>query len=216
VTVLARMLCHHGNRVGALFYGAEVDTVIPVGSGRRHVLHILHKMLSRPELPGSSATSLADLLETAYQVMPRRSIVFVVSDFISRPGWEKPLAQLAQRHEVVAVRLYDELEMALPDLGLLVIQDAETGEQLFVDTHDRSFRTRFAAAAARREEELRGAFSQAGVDALELATDDDLVDAIMRFGDMRKRRGRLVAGHVKHSSPRADGLQKDSQHLEKK
>jgi uncharacterized protein (DUF58 family) len=151
-------------------------------------------MLARPELPHSAATSLQDLLQTAIQVVPRRSIVFVVSDFISLPGWEKPLAQLALRHEVVAVRLYDKLEQELPDLGLLVIQDAETGEQLFVDTHDRTFRTRFAAAAARREEELRAAFGQAGVDALELATDDDLMDALLRFADLRKRRSRLAAG----------------------
>src|SRR5438477_564190 len=113
---------------------------------------------------------------------------FVISDFISVPGWAEPLAHLAQRHEVVAVRLYDPLEMELPDLGLLVIQDAETGEQIFVDTHDRGFRKRFAAAAERREAELRTSLRHAGVDALELSTEDDLVDAILRFSDLRKRR----------------------------
>ena len=92
------------------------------------------------------------------------------------------------------MRLYDPLEMELPDLGLLVMQDAETGEQLFVDTHDRAFRRRFAAAAERREIELRSAFSQAGVDTLELSTNDDLVDAILRFADLRKRRSQLAAG----------------------
>jgi uncharacterized protein (DUF58 family) len=158
------------------------------------VLHILHKMLTRPQTAPSAPTNLQDLLRTAFSVIPRRSMIFVVSDFISQPGWAKPLAQLARRHEIVAVRLYDKVEMELPDLGLLVIQDSETGEQLFVDTHDRTFRTRFAAAAAKREEELRGAFRQAGVDALELATDDDLMDAILRFSDLRKRRSRLAAG----------------------
>jgi uncharacterized protein (DUF58 family) len=194
VTVLARILTRHGNRVGALFYGGEVDTVIPARSGRRQVLHILHKMRSRPPLARSAATNLGDLLQTAFQVMPRRSLVFIVSDFISQPGWAQPLAHLAQRHEVVAVRLYDPLEMELPDLGLLVVQDAETGEQLFVDTHDRGFRKRFAAAAARRESELRAALTHAGVDALELSTDADLADAIMRFADLRKRRSQLAAG----------------------
>jgi uncharacterized protein (DUF58 family) len=126
--------------------------------------------------------------------MQRRSLVFVVSDFISTPGWGQPLAHIAQRHETIAVRLYDPLEMELPDLGLLVVQDAETGEQLFVDTHDRGFRKRFAAAAERREQALRSAFQQSGVDALELATDGDLVDAIMRFADLRKRRSQLAAG----------------------
>ena len=194
VTVLARLLTRHGNRIGALFYGDKLDTVIPPRSGRSHVLHLLHRMLTRPERTQSAATNLQDFMQGAFQVMRRRSLVFIVSDFISTPGWSQPLAHLARRHEVIAVRLYDPLEMELPDLGLLTVQDAETGEQLFVDTHDRTFRKRFAEAAARRERELRGAFSKAGVDALELATDDELVDAITRFADLRKRRSQLAAG----------------------
>jgi uncharacterized protein (DUF58 family) len=194
VAVLARLLTRHGNRVGALFYGDSVDTMIPARSGRRHALHILHRILSRPEPGRSAATNLSDFLATALRVMQRRSLVFVVSDFISAPGWAKPLAYLAQRHEIVAVRLYDPLEMELPDLGLITMRDAETGEQLFVDTHDRGFRERFAVLAERREKELRLAFAQAGVDALELSTDDNLVDAILRFADLRKRRSQLAAG----------------------
>ena len=92
------------------------------------------------------------------------------------------------------MRLYDPLEMELPDLGMVVIQDAETGEQLFVDTHDRAFRARFAAAAERRENEVRDALVTAGVDAIELATDDDLVGAVVRFADLRKRRTQLAVG----------------------
>jgi uncharacterized protein (DUF58 family) len=84
--------------------------------------------------------------------------------------------------------------MELPDIGLFVMQDAETGEQLFIDTHDRGFRKRFAELARRRETELRTAFRDAGVDALELATDDDLADAILRFADLRKRRTRIASG----------------------
>jgi uncharacterized protein (DUF58 family) len=194
VTVLARLLTRHGNRVGALFYGDSVDTVIPARSGRRHVLHVLYRILSRPERTHSEATNLRDFLQSAFRVMQRRSLVFMVSDFISAPGWAEPLAHLAQRHEVVAVRLYDPLEMELPNLGLLVMRDAETGEQLFVDTHDQAFRKRFAALAKQREKEIRSAFRQAGVDALELSTNDDLVDAILRFADLRKRRSQLAAG----------------------
>ncbi|MNC89353.1 hypothetical protein D3C83_52740 [compost metagenome] len=92
------------------------------------------------------------------------------------------------------MRLHDPLEASLPDLGMLVVQDAETGEQVFVDTHDRGFRKRFTAAAERRERALRAAFRDSGVDALELSTDDDLIDAIRRFADLRKRRSRLAAG----------------------
>jgi len=194
VTVIARMLTRHGNRVGAMFYGGDVDTVIPARTGRRHVMHILHTMLARPEVKQSKPTDIDELLRTANEVMRRRSVVFIVSDFISAPGWAKTLAHLAQRHEVIAVRLYDPLEMEMPDLGMLTIQDAESGEQIFVDTHDKGFRRRFAELAVKREDELREAFIRAGVDALELATDDDLVDAIMRFADLRKQRSRLAAG----------------------
>jgi uncharacterized protein (DUF58 family) len=197
VAVLARLLTRHGNRVGALLYSDTVDTVIPARSGRRHALYILHSMLSRPRPERSAQTNLGDLLQSALRVIVRRSMVFVVSDFISAPGWLEPLARLAQRHEMIAVRLYDPLEMELPDLGLLTMRDAETGEQLFVDTHDRAFRTRFAAAAERRENEMRAGFRAAGVDVLELCTDDDLADAILRFADLRKRRTQLAArGHL--------------------
>jgi uncharacterized protein (DUF58 family) len=161
-------------------------------------------MLSRPERPASAVTDLGDLLRTAFRVIPRRSVVFVVSDFISAPGWAEPLAHLAQRHEIVAVRLYDPLELELPDLGLVTMQDAETGEQLLVDTHDRAFRARFSGLAARRETELRAAFREAGVDALELSTDDDLVGAIVRFVELRRQRSRLAAGGSGPARPRDD------------
>ena len=151
-------------------------------------------MSSRPPLATSAPTDLRAFLKSATQAIRRRSLVFIVSDFISTPGWGESLAQLARRHEVIAVRLHDPLESELPDMGMLVIQDAETGEQLFVDTHDKAFRQRFAALAAEREAELRAVFRQSGVDALELSTRDDLVDAILRFADLRKRRTQLAAG----------------------
>ncbi|HEY8068324.1 MAG TPA: DUF58 domain-containing protein [Burkholderiales bacterium] len=194
VTVLARLLTRQGNRVGALFYGDKVDTVIPARGGRRHVLSVLHRLLQRPAMPRSEGTDLRQFLRSAFQLMRRRSIVFIVSDFFSKPGWAEPLSMLAQRHEVVAVRLYDPLERELPDMGMLVMQDSETGEQLFVDTHDRKFRKRFASAAERRERELRRALGRAGVDCLELATDGDLADALTRFAELRKRRSRLSGG----------------------
>lgn len=189
VTLLARVLTRRGNRVGALFYGASVDAVVPPRSGRRHVLQLLHRMQARPAARGATQTDLAELFAAALNLVRRRSLVFVVSDFLSVPGWEQPLARLAQRHEVIAIRLYDALEMALPDLGLVLLQDAETGEQIAIDTHDAAFRRRFAAAAQQRETRLREAFAGAGVDALELAAGGDLVDAVLRFADLRKRRG---------------------------
>ncbi|MBL8384400.1 MAG: DUF58 domain-containing protein, partial [Burkholderiales bacterium] len=159
VGLLARVLTRSGNRVGAMFYGERVDAVVPARSGRRQVLHILHRMLDRAPAAARGETDLGDFLKGAFRFIPRRSLVFVLSDFISRPGWEAALARLTQRHEVVAVRLYDPLEMDLPDLGMVLMRDAETGEQILVDTHDSGFRRRFAAAAARREEALRAGFA---------------------------------------------------------
>lgn len=201
VTVLARVLTRHGNRVGALLYGTGVDAVIPARAGRRHVLHLLSLMLSRESetaqeaiAKGAGSTRLDDLLRAGANVIKRRSTVFVVSDFISEPGWEKPLAQLATRHEVVAVRLLDPLELNLPDLGLLTLRDAETGEQVLVDTHNPSFRKRFASIAAQREADLRATLARIGVDTLELSTDGNLVDAVVRFTELRKQRTRLSSG----------------------
>jgi len=198
VAVLARLLTRHGNRVGALLYsGAKdggIDAVIPAHGGRRHVLQIINRLMASPELPRAPTTDLGTFLAAAQRVITRRALVFVVSDFISAPGWPEALGHLAMRHETLAVRLFDPLEMELPDLGMMLMQDAETGEQLFVDTHDRGFRKRFAALAEAREDGLRMAFAQAGVDALELATDDNLVDVILRFAELRKRRSQLTGG----------------------
>ena len=197
VGTLARLLTRHGNRVGAMLYGSGVDAVLPARGGRSHVLQILHAMRTPAKPPaadGGGTTRLHELLQAALQTVRQRATVFVVSDFISQPGWDKPLGQLTQRHDVVAVRLTDPLELELPDLGLITLRDAETGEHVLVDTHDVGFRRRFARIAAQREAELREGLNRAGVDTLELATDEDLVDALVRFVDLRRRRQRLGGG----------------------
>jgi uncharacterized protein (DUF58 family) len=204
VAVLARLFTRFGNRVGAVLHADGFGEVIPARNGRRHVLHLLDRMRrigkSAPGAapPGSlragKVTDLAQLLATAQPAIRRRSVVFVVSDFISTPGWGPRLSALSRRHEIVAVRLFDPIERDLPDLGLVVLQDAETGEQMLVDTHDAGFRRRFAKAAERREVELRSALASAGVDCLELATDEPLDEALMRFTQLRKRRSQLAAG----------------------
>ena len=203
VAVLARLLTRHGNRVGAMLYGAggaggaknaegrsarAVDAVLPPRNSRAQVLQLVHRLLQPAADRAAGGTQLGVLLQAGLGGIRRRSTVFVVSDFISAPGWEKPLAQLAQRHDVVAVRLFDPLELELPDLGLVLLRDAETGEQLQVDTHDKAFRQRFARLAAEREAALRTALAAAGADTLELRTDDDLIDALLRFMDLRQRR----------------------------
>ncbi len=200
VGVLARLIQRHGNRVGAVLHDghAAMGRVLPAGGGRRQVLQLLHLLTAGAPTPSFAAppgiTDLKLLLTQAQGLLRRRSAVFVVSDFLSAPGWDKPLARLAQRHDVVAVRLLDPLELELPDMGLLLLRDPETGEQLQVDTHARGFRHRFARLAAQREAELRASLARAGVDTLELSTDEDLLGALVRFLELRGHRPRLAAG----------------------
>lgn len=213
VAVLARLLTRHGNRVGAVLHhgrgAAAADTVLPARASRAHVLHLLHRLIAPPSAspsaspiarssaagraaPPPGATELHRLLRSAQGVLRRRGTVFVVSDFFSTPGWEKPLAQLAQRHDVVAVRLWDPLERALPDVGPVLLRDPETGETLQVDTRERGLRERFARLAAEREAQLRASLARAGADTLELSTGDDLVDALVRFMELRGHRPRAL------------------------
>ena len=190
VATLARVLTRRGNRVGAMFYGSSLERVMPARGGRDQVLRLIEDLAQQPRLPSAPFTDLAPLLQAGANAIKRRSLVFIISDFISVPGWERPLSMLNRRHEVIAVRLLDPRELDLPDVGTLIMEDAETGEQLYVDTHDRGFRRRFQEAARRRETEMNGAFHRAGVEALSLSTDDDLVRAIVRMATLRRRRRR--------------------------
>ncbi|HSL28301.1 MAG TPA: DUF58 domain-containing protein [Anaerolineales bacterium] len=188
VAVLARLLTRHGNRVGAMMFNGANQHIVPARSGKIQVLRLLNDMMKQPRLPRAPFTNLQVFLRNALNSIRRRSLVFIISDFISEPGWEKPLSMLNQRHEVLAIRLWDPREMEIPDIGVVVMEDAETGEQLYVDTHDRKFRQRFHEAALKREAGLRESFKRAGVDALSLSTEEDLVRAIVRFAQQRKQR----------------------------
>lgn len=200
VALMARLLTRHGNRVGALIYGDDAGRMVPARTGRRHVLHLMHELAHALERTSRTATELGPYFQRAAHLIPRRSLVFVVSDFISLPGWVGPLARLARRHETLAVRVHDPLERELPDLGLVVVQDAETGEQLLIDTHDRRFRHRFAALAQQREQALRAAYAEAHTPVLELSTAESLVDAILRHAAARKRGSRLPGAAARAAS----------------
>jgi uncharacterized protein (DUF58 family) len=196
VAVMARMLTAKGNYCGALLFSGGVDCVVPPRSGRRQVLHLLDLIASRPRMARAPQTDLGAILRRAANIIRRRSVLFVVSDFISRAGWESPLGWLARRHDVVAIRLIDPAETRVPDMGLLCFQDAESGEQIHVDTHDSGFRRRFTLAAQQQQATQRTALARAGVDCLELSTDDDLLDALVRFVQMRKTRFQSRLGGV--------------------
>jgi uncharacterized protein (DUF58 family) len=165
-----------------------VERVIPPGGGRNQVLRLINDLLHQPRLTHAPFTDLTPLIGGGLNAFRRRSLVFLISDFISAPGWEAPLSLMNRRHEVIAVRLWDPREISLPDIGPVIMEDAETGEQLFVDTHDRRFRQRFEQAARQREADLAQTFKHAGVDALALSTEEDLVRAIVRYATLRKRR----------------------------
>jgi uncharacterized protein (DUF58 family) len=186
---IARLLIRNGNRVGAIVYDNDVSRTIAPRQGRNQVLLLLRDLL-RPVQTDGSVTDLRRLLERAARVVKRRSLIVLVSDFITEPGWEKPLARLNQRHEVVAVRLFDPREYELPDAGLIAVEDAETGEQLLVDSSDPEFRRRLRRAGEERAISVRDAARSTGVDLHVISTDDDLVDAFVRIVESRKRRRR--------------------------
>lgn len=188
VTLIARLLTRHGNRVGAIFYTGRVERIVPARGGRLHVLRLINDLLKQPRLARAPFTDLTVLLEAGLRTVRRRSLIFIVSDFISAPGWERALRLMTRRHEVLAVRVWDPRETELPDIGPVVLEDAETGEQLYVDTHDKKFRQRFSEAAQRRQAELNARFRHASVDLFSLSTEDDLVEAIVRFAALRKQR----------------------------
>ena len=214
--VLARLLTRHGNRVGATLYGSRVERAIPARGGRIQVLRLLNELERRPRLERAPLTSLSELLDAGMRALKRRSLVFVVSDFFSAPGWEDRLVRLARKHETIAVRLVDPREEELPDVGPIVLTDSETGEQIRVDTHDRGFRARFSEAARRREERLAATFARSGVDVLALRTDESLVHAIVRFAYARKQRAAARAnpasrGQGKAPSPAQTAAKRSAQ-----
>ena len=187
VGVLARLLTRNGNRVGAILYDNDEQFAIPPRGGRAQVLRLINDIQRQQMTPGGTMTNLTKLLESGFNSIRRSSLVFVVSDFICIPGWDRALDRLGRKHELIAVRLWDPREMDLPDVGVVLVEDSETGAQLSVDTSDRGFRRRFREAAERREEELGQTFKRAGVAELPLSTDEDIVQAIVRFASLRSR-----------------------------
>lgn len=191
VTTFARLLTRHGNRVGAIFYDSQIEKTIPARGGRIQVLRLVNDLLKQPKLPRAPFTDLTPLLVGGLRTIKQRSLVFIVSDFICAPDWARPLSLLNHRHEVLAVRLWDPREVELPDVGPIFMEDAETGEQLYVDTHDKRFRQRFQETTKRHEAELEQTFKHSGVDMLSLSTEEDLVRAIVRFATLRQQRRKL-------------------------
>ena len=215
-TTLAHVLSRGGNRIGAALFDGRVET-IPPAQGRNQVLRIAAALLRPPPAPppppahgpagtggrrlrgkartaaattAAGTTDLSVLLRAALGLARRRSLVVIVSDFITQPGWEKHLSLLARRHDVVAIQVVDPRESELPAVGMVYVEDSETGEQIFVDTDDEVFRERLRSVATARQESLHAAARKAGTQIHTVATDDDLVRALARISELRKRQGR--------------------------
>ena len=191
-TAMSRVFMFSGNRVGALLWNNGATSVIEPRTGSTHLLRLisqLHEPTASPTADGPDA-ELANLLETAAVAARRPSMVIVVSDFLTAPGWETAMRRLSVRHDVLAIRVLDPQESQLPDAGLVVVHDAETGEQLTVDTSDRKFRDRFAEAAKDREASLQVAAARAGVDLVTVPTDADLTNVLLQMVARRKKRAR--------------------------
>jgi uncharacterized protein (DUF58 family) len=188
---LARLFTHGGNRVGAILYDNRFQQVIPAHTGRNHVLRLAHEISRQASArPDGTTTDLDAMLRLAATTARRRCLVFVISDFISDVDWEPALTRLAQRHEVVAIRVVDPVELDLPDLGLVLLEDAETGEQLLADTSDPLFQRRLRAEVDAREFAVSSALRRAGVTAHRITTDQDLVEALIGMVRHSKRRRR--------------------------
>jgi uncharacterized protein (DUF58 family) len=190
VALLGHVLQRRGNRVGAVIDRANAHKnleVLPGRSGKRHLLHILHRLLNGPLYPQTEATGLKRLLMGAQNMIGQRATVFVLSDFLTEPDWNKALLGLASRHDVVAVRLVDPFDRELPAMGMITIRDAETGQQVFVDTNDTGFRRRFAEQTQAHEAQLMAAFTKAGVDCLELSTENVVHEDLIHFIVQRQR-----------------------------
>ena len=213
--VLARLLGRGGNRVGALLYdgglhgtglhgtglhGTGPVRIVPPGTGRRHALRIGAELARTASAGQNSAgqknsagqygttTNLAAMLDAVAKLARRRALIVVVSDFIGDGDWERSLLRLVPRHEVVALRVLDAADDELPDVGLVVVEDAETGEQLVIDSSDPLLRDRLRAGAGERDARIATGMRRAGVPIHRIGTDADLATALIEVVASTRRR----------------------------
>ncbi len=187
--VAAYIVTRHGDKVGAIAFPIDGDRAfIPPRAGRLQALRIIRDLGGIPARAGGGYTDLGGLLGQLGRIVRRRSLVFLVSDFHAPVGWEAPLAELTQRHEVIAVRIEDPRERELPDVGGVHLQDPETGQQLWIDTSDRRVRETYRELVAARDARLEEVMRRTGVDMLTLSTGASLVDPLLKFITFRRRR----------------------------
>ncbi len=193
--VLSFSAIRNNDKIGLIFFTGEVEKFIPPRKGKGHVLRLIREILSFQ--PSGRSTNIAASVEFLGRVMSRRTVVFVISDFLgaaagssTEPAFVKALAAANRRHDIIAVTLNDPREMELPDCGLVVLEDAETGRMTTLDTSDLSVRRDYAQRALVRIEDRKRLFRGMNVDHIDISTHEPFADSLVQFFRMRQKRSR--------------------------
>jgi uncharacterized protein (DUF58 family) len=183
--ILAFSAIQNNDRVGLLSFSDRVEEMIPPKKGRKHVLRVVRELLFAQ--PKGRGTDVPLALDTVNQLLKRRSIVFVVSDFLTGDV-RRPMMIANRRHDLIAIRIADPREETLPPVGIVELRDAETGQSLLVDTSDRLVRETFAQSNKRRQLGVEKTFTSLGVDHIDVRTDEPYLNPIVKFFRMRAKR----------------------------
>lgn len=182
--VLAFAAINNNDKVGVLFFSDRVEQYIPPRKGKTHILRIIRELLHLT--PQSVGTDVGLALRYLNNVQKKRSTAFVLSDFVTGQPYEDALRIAGKRHDVIGVRLYDQRDYDLPDVGLVRLQDLETGDQLWLDTSRASERERYRKAFEERQAAFEVTFTKAGLDTLSVRTDEAYAPALQQFFNARK------------------------------
>jgi uncharacterized protein (DUF58 family) len=183
--VLAFSAIRNNDKVGLLLFSDRVELFIPPKKGRMHILRLIREMLYFE--PKGRGTDLSNALEYMNKIVSRRAVVFLISDFLTA-DFSRPLTVSAKRHDLVALTILDPVEEALPNVGVILFEDPETGEQIEVDTSRRDVSKGYANLAAQRAKETKRLFSSRRIDSIELRTDTDYLPVLRNFFDRRGHR----------------------------
>ncbi len=184
-SILAFSAIQNNDKVGLLLFTDEIELFIPPKKGRMHTLRLIREMLYFE--PKQHGTNLAVALDYLNKVVSRRAVVFMISDFLS-PDFTKPLTVTSKRHDLVAMPVIDPGEEELPDVGIITLEDAETGGQIDINTSSRAVTNAFSAIEDRRRQEIERIFRQRRIDVVPLRTDRDYLLPLRAFFDKRERR----------------------------
>ncbi|WP_293558051.1 DUF58 domain-containing protein [Prevotella sp.] len=176
---IAYSAIQNNDKIGVVFFSDRIEKYIPPKKGRKHILYIIREMLDfKPE---SRKTDIGGAMEFFTRVMKRRTTAFVLSDFYDRHDFFKQMQIANNKHDVMAIQVYDKWAKALPDVGLVKVVDAESGHEMYVDTSSKKVRAAHARYWTERQQMLKDTLSRANVDWVSVATDDDYVKAMMHL-----------------------------------